>query len=215
MGAIIKAVNRAYDRTETRPFWKVRLIGDRPRRADAASSWRPSSALIVFGGPLGEAIADNAGLGGAFEVAWGILRWPVAFVAILLFFALVYYLAPDTRQRNWTWVSPGSLVGGVALARALGTLRALHELRELVRQDVRLARRRHRPPALAVLLRPSRCSSAPSSTARRRLPPRRWSSVRDWAGLSCSGRSGRSTWSSRSPGSPTSCSFASKATGRR
>ena len=26
MGAVIKAVNRAYDRTETRPFWKVRGI---------------------------------------------------------------------------------------------------------------------------------------------------------------------------------------------
>src|SRR5256885_115431 len=26
MGSVIKAVNRAYDRIETRPFWKVRLI---------------------------------------------------------------------------------------------------------------------------------------------------------------------------------------------
>ena len=26
MGAVIKAVNRAYDRLETRPFWKLRLI---------------------------------------------------------------------------------------------------------------------------------------------------------------------------------------------
>ena len=26
MGALIKAVNRAYDRIETRPFWKQRLI---------------------------------------------------------------------------------------------------------------------------------------------------------------------------------------------
>ena len=26
MGAVIKAVNRAYDRVETRPFWKTRLI---------------------------------------------------------------------------------------------------------------------------------------------------------------------------------------------
>ena len=26
MGSVVKAVNRAYDRVETRPFWKVRLI---------------------------------------------------------------------------------------------------------------------------------------------------------------------------------------------
>ena len=69
--------------------------------------------LIVFGGPLGAAIADKAGLGGAFELVWGIVRWPLAFVAILLFFALVYYLAPNEDQRSWKWVTPGSLVGAI------------------------------------------------------------------------------------------------------
>jgi membrane protein len=70
--------------------------------------------LIVFGGPLGEAIAAKAGLGGAFELLWGVLRWPLAFCAILLFFALVYYLAPDVDVRSWKWLTPGSLVGAVA-----------------------------------------------------------------------------------------------------
>ena len=37
----------------------------------------------------------------------------VAFAAILLFFAFVYYLAPNRDQRNWKWVTPGSLVGAV------------------------------------------------------------------------------------------------------
>ena len=43
MGAVIKAVNRAYDRIETRPFWKLRLIAivlvvaDRARRRPACS----------------------------------------------------------------------------------------------------------------------------------------------------------------------------------
>jgi membrane protein len=41
------------------------------------------------------------------------LRWPIAFVAVLLFFSLIYYLAPDVPHRNWKWVTPGSLVGGV------------------------------------------------------------------------------------------------------
>ena len=37
MGSVIKAVNRAYDRLETRPFWKVRGDGDRARAASSAS----------------------------------------------------------------------------------------------------------------------------------------------------------------------------------
>lgn len=112
MSAIIKAVNRAYERTETRPFWKVRLIAI----VLVAVTGLVTAALfllIVFGGPLGEAIADRAGLGYAFDLVWTILRWPIAFLAILLFFALVYYLAPDATPRNWKWVSPGSFVGSI------------------------------------------------------------------------------------------------------
>jgi len=69
--------------------------------------------MIVFGGKLGEAIAEKAGLGSAFTWAWDLLRWPLAFVIVLLLFALIYYLAPNTDQRNWKWITPGSLVGAV------------------------------------------------------------------------------------------------------
>jgi membrane protein len=37
----------------------------------------------------------------------------VAFCAILLFFGLVYFLAPNKKERSWKWVTPGSLVGGL------------------------------------------------------------------------------------------------------
>jgi membrane protein len=68
--------------------------------------------MIVFGGKLGEAIAAQAKLGSAFEWIWNVLRWPLAFVAVLLLFALIYYLAPNKDQRDWKWITPGSLVGG-------------------------------------------------------------------------------------------------------
>jgi len=124
MNAIIKAVNRAYDRIETRPFWKVRLTAI---FLVVLTGFVTASLflLIVFGGPLGDAIASRAGVGGAFELLWGVLRWPIAFVAILLFFAIVYYLAPNQDVRSWRWISPGSLVGGV-LWLALSALFALY-----------------------------------------------------------------------------------------
>jgi membrane protein len=112
MSAVIKAVNRAYDRQETRPFWKVRLYALILVIATGLTT-AGLFLLIVFGGPLGDAIAKRAHLGGAWDVVWGIFRWPIAFCAILLFFALVYYLAPNTDQRNWKWVTPGSLIGSV------------------------------------------------------------------------------------------------------
>ena len=124
MGSIIKAVNRAYDRTETRPFWKVRLIAI-VLVALTGLVTAGVFILIVFGGPVGEAIADQANLGSAFALLWAILRWPIAFLAVLLFFALVYYLAPDVEHRSWKWISPGSIVGGI-LWLALSGLFALY-----------------------------------------------------------------------------------------
>jgi membrane protein len=124
MNAVIKAVNRAQDRLETRPFWKVRLIAI----VLVVLSGLVTAGLlllIVIGGPLGEAIAERANLGGAFELVWGIARWPAAFAAILLFFSLVYYLAPNKEQRSWKWISPGSLVGGLSWL-ALSGLFALY-----------------------------------------------------------------------------------------
>jgi membrane protein len=112
MNAVIKAVNRAYDRVETRAFWKTRLIAI-VLVVLSGLVLAGLLLLIVFGGPLGTAIADKAGLGGAFELLWSILRWPIAFVAILLFFAIVYYLAPNLDVRSWTWLTPGSLVGSL------------------------------------------------------------------------------------------------------
>ncbi|HXH88339.1 MAG TPA: YihY/virulence factor BrkB family protein [Gaiellaceae bacterium] len=124
MGSVIKAVNRAYERVETRSFWKTRIIAI-VLVVMTGLTTAGLLLLIVFGGPLGNAIAKQARLGGAFDLFWAIARWPIAFVAILLFFSLVYYLAPNADVRNWKWVSPGSLVGG-ATWLALSGLFALY-----------------------------------------------------------------------------------------
>jgi membrane protein len=124
MNAVIKAVNRAYDRIETRPFWKTRLLGI-VLVGLMGFVLAGLLLLIVFGGPLGDAIATKAGLGGAFELIWAVLRWPIAFIAILTFFSLVYYLAPNLDVRSWNWLTPGALVGGIAWI-ALSGLFALY-----------------------------------------------------------------------------------------
>jgi membrane protein len=124
MTSVLKAVNRTYERPETRPFWRVRGIAI----ILVVSSGITTAGiflLIVVGGSLGDAISKRAGLGGVFQWTWGIARWPIAFCAILLFFGLVYYLGPNKEQRSWKWVTPGSLVGG-ALWLLLSGLFALY-----------------------------------------------------------------------------------------
>jgi membrane protein len=124
MGSVIKAVNRAYELQETRPFWRLRAIAI-VLVITTGIATAGVFLLIVVGGDLGDAIAKKAHLGGAFHWTWVVLRWPVAFFAILLFFALVYYLAPNKKQRSWKWVTPGSLLGGL-LWLALSGLFALY-----------------------------------------------------------------------------------------
>ena len=122
--ALMKAVNRAYDRVETRPFWKQRLIA---LTLVIATGLVLAGVflLIVFGGDLGEAIVRRTGLGDSFKVFWNVARWPIAFGAVLLFNALVYYLAPNQQPRSWRWLTPGSLVAGLAWL-ALSGLFALY-----------------------------------------------------------------------------------------
>ena len=149
--SIIKAVNRAEDLEETRPFWKVRLLA----LALVMLTGLVTAilfVLIIFGGPLGDAVAKRAGLGSEFTVLWNILRWPIAFAGILAFFAIVYWLAPNRSPRELEVADSGLDPRRRPLARALGPVRALHQLLELVRPHVRLARRRDHPAALAELL---------------------------------------------------------------
>jgi membrane protein len=124
MGSIVKSVNRAYDKLETRPFWKVRLISI---GLVIASGFVLAGMLlmIVLGGKLGDAIATKANLGAAFSWTWNLARWPIAFAIILLLFALIYYIAPNEDQRSWKWVTPGSLVGAL-MWLALSGLFALY-----------------------------------------------------------------------------------------
>jgi membrane protein len=124
MSSVVKAVNRAFDRVETRPFWKVRLISLLLVGLSALTA-AATIVLIIFGAPLGAAISRKAHLGGVWDAVWTIARWPVAFAAVLLLFSFIYQLAPNVDSRRWRWITPGSLLGAL-LWLALSGLFALY-----------------------------------------------------------------------------------------
>lgn len=105
--AVSDGLNHAYNVEEGRPFWKLRgmaillvvglsifIIG--------------SIVLLIFGPQIGGWVADQIGMGAAFELAWNILRWPVILFLIVTAIAAIYYFTPDVDQ-SWKWISPGSL----------------------------------------------------------------------------------------------------------
>jgi membrane protein len=113
MSSVVKAVNRAYEYDETRPIWKVRLISLVLVLATGLVLVG-TFLLIIFGGNLGDAIARRTPLDGGFKVFWNVARWPIAFIAVLLFLELIYYLAPNRETRTWRWLTPGAVVGSLA-----------------------------------------------------------------------------------------------------
>ncbi|HEV7891178.1 MAG TPA: YihY/virulence factor BrkB family protein [Pyrinomonadaceae bacterium] len=110
MGAISESLNAAYDLKETRSWWKVRLIA--VGLTLALSFLIVSSlVLVLYGHDLADTIAVKFGLGAAFAVAWKVLQWPIVLGFVLLAFALIYYFAPDSRDQDWKWITPGAIVG--------------------------------------------------------------------------------------------------------
>lgn len=117
--AISKTLNIAYDLTETRSWIKRKLVSV-GLTFGLAILIIGSLALLLFGGQLGELVAAKVGLGGAFTLAWKIIQFPVAFGAMFAAFALIYYFAPNMKEPQWYWISPGAAAGVVLWVVASG-----------------------------------------------------------------------------------------------
>ena len=104
-------LNAAYDITEGRPWWKVRLtaIG---LTIGIAVFILASMTLVVAGPTLAERVADALRLGSVFEWTWKIAQWPIVFALVVTAFAMLYYFAPDAEQ-DWVWITPGAVVATV------------------------------------------------------------------------------------------------------
>lgn len=94
--AIMRALNRAYDVPEGRPFFKARAV----------SIFLTFSMIIVlvvalllpvFGKTIGYAIFSLLGLSEAFLTVWNVLRWLISFFVIVVVFAYLYYFAPNKK----------------------------------------------------------------------------------------------------------------------
>ncbi len=108
LAVMMKAFNRAYDADEDRPYVKKRLtaIGLTVLMGVLVNL---AIVLLVFGQRIGSWIAEQAGLGSAFELTVAIARWPLGLLFLIGMLAVLYYLAPNVEQ-SFRWISPGSIL---------------------------------------------------------------------------------------------------------
>ena len=109
--SMTSTLNTAYDVTESRPWWKVRLIAI-GLTFGLAVFILVAMTLVIVGPQLAGRLADAMNLGPAFVFVWSLLQWPIVVVLVATAFALVYYFAPDVEQ-DWVWITPGSVFATV------------------------------------------------------------------------------------------------------
>ena len=110
LSAITDSLNAAYDLTESRPWWKRRLVSIGLTMALSVLIIG-ALVLVVAGGKIAESLGAAYGFGPVFPLAWKIIQWPVVLGCMILAFALIYYFAPDFREQKWKWLTPGAAIG--------------------------------------------------------------------------------------------------------
>ena len=108
MVSIITTLNAAYDVTESRPWWKTRLIAI-GLTAGIAVFILASMFLVIAGPTLAESLAARLHLSEAVKWTVWVVQWPVVFLLVATAIGLVYYFAPDVEQ-DWVWITPGSVL---------------------------------------------------------------------------------------------------------
>lgn len=111
MVAIIDAMNRAYDVTDWRPWWKRRAVA-MVLTVSLALFTMIALTLILIGPGLATDIAAYLRLAPVVAVMWNLLRWPVLVLCVVIAVDIVYHFAPN-RPSKWTWVTPGALMATV------------------------------------------------------------------------------------------------------
>jgi membrane protein len=112
LGAFFRAANIAWDATEDRPFWKLRPIQVVLTVILLAGLTLIGMALVITG-PVATAVGDSIGLGSTTLTVWRWAKWPVIVLAVLTLLSLVFYAAPNIKQRGYRWISAGTIAAAV------------------------------------------------------------------------------------------------------
>lgn len=96
--ALIEALDMAYEVTDTRPFWKTRLLAI--ALAGASCVLLMCVLAVMIAGPrFGEWLSTRMDLSVHFVKFWPVLHWTIAIVFTLLVTELLYFIAPNVKQR--------------------------------------------------------------------------------------------------------------------
>ncbi|HJZ67122.1 MAG TPA: YihY/virulence factor BrkB family protein [Blastocatellia bacterium] len=113
VASLMDTLNTAYDATETRPFWKRRLIAIGLTLA-LAMLVAGGSLLIMFGHLLGSWLGAALNAGPMFAAVSSAIGYVVGFALLMGGIVLVYRFGPDLKRRKER-VWPGALFASIGI----------------------------------------------------------------------------------------------------
>lgn len=106
MSAVMDTLNAAYKVKETRSLVKQYAVAT-GLTMGIALLLVIAVVIVVFG----DTILHTLSTANILAITWEIVQWPLAFALILLAFAITYYFAPNLRNPQWHWITPGAVAG--------------------------------------------------------------------------------------------------------
>jgi membrane protein len=106
--AAIEALNIAYDAEETRPFWKTRPLAIGLTILIGALLLIALGVMIV-GPQFGEWLSGRLHLSVLWQWLWPFIHWTVAVGFTVVAVEMLYFLAPNVRQRFFATL-PGAIL---------------------------------------------------------------------------------------------------------
>lgn len=108
VGAFTRASNLIYEVGDRR------FVRQRPLQLAITLLMALLLALVLVGlvlsGPLAEAVGRVVGLSDTVVTVWSIAKWPVLLLLVVVMISLLYFLAPNVRQRKFRWISAGGIL---------------------------------------------------------------------------------------------------------
>jgi membrane protein len=74
----------------------------------------------VVTGPIAEEVGKVIGVEDAAVTAWDIAKWPVIALVVVTMFSVLYWAAPNLKQPNFRWLTPGGILAVVVWLAASG-----------------------------------------------------------------------------------------------
>jgi membrane protein len=108
VAAFMRASNAIYDIGEGRPIYKTLPIRIGVTLTTLVLLSACAIAVVVTG-PIAERAGRLVGAGPEAVTVFGIVKWPIMLLIASFLFALLYWAAPNARQR-FRWVTPGGIL---------------------------------------------------------------------------------------------------------